>query len=83
MDQVPATPATAGLRPEHDARPWDDEAQAALQDHVQQQPVLVQISAAKALRDRAERDARAAGEARVTLQRVLSSLGIKTRKEPA
>ena len=83
MDQVPATPAGAGLRPEHDARPWDDEAQAALQDHVQQQPVLVQISAAKALRDRTEHEARLAGEARVTLQRVLKSLGIHSQKEPA
>ncbi len=37
--------------------PWDADAQQALQRHVDAQPVLVQISAAKQLRDRAEREA--------------------------
>jgi 3,8-divinyl chlorophyllide a/chlorophyllide a reductase subunit Z len=42
--------------------------------------VLVQISAAKELRDRCERDARAAGESRVTAARVFRTLGLA---EPA
>jgi chlorophyllide a reductase subunit Z len=83
LDKVDATPAAHGHRTENDARPWDDDAQAVLQDHVQAQPVLVQISAAKTLRDQTERDARMAGEARVTAQRVMQSLGIQKQKEPA
>jgi 3,8-divinyl chlorophyllide a/chlorophyllide a reductase subunit Z len=67
LDRVDATPAR--LR-EHDASPWDDDAEQLLADFVQTEPVLVQISAAKRLRDRVERDARVAGEARVTAQRV-------------
>jgi chlorophyllide a reductase subunit Z len=50
------------------------------------QPVLVQISAAKTLRDRAEHDARAAGELRVTAGRVRKTLGQAERspsEEPA
>jgi 3,8-divinyl chlorophyllide a/chlorophyllide a reductase subunit Z len=67
LDQVDPTPA----RPQvDDARPWDDAAHAALAEFVQTEPVLVQISAAKRLRDRAERDARQAGEERVTAERV-------------
>ena len=41
---------------------------------VQNQPVLVQISAAKRLRDRAERDARQAGEACVNAARVVAAI---------
>jgi chlorophyllide a reductase subunit Z len=54
LDKVDPTPARRG-----DSSPWDDDAQQALQRHIVQQPVLVQISAAKRLRDRAEREARA------------------------
>jgi len=75
LDLVDATPARN--RTENDSRPWDDEAQTVLQDHVQSQPVLVQISAAKQLRDRAEREARAAGAARVTAELVKKLLGHK------
>jgi chlorophyllide a reductase subunit Z len=70
LDQVDATPARRG-----DSRPWDDEAQQVLSRYVQSQPVLVQISAAKRLRDRAEREARRLGEAEVTVTCVESVRG--------
>jgi chlorophyllide a reductase subunit Z len=65
MDKVEATPARR-----HVELPWDDDAKAALDRMVEAQPVLVRISAAKRLRDTAERGARLAGEARVSESRV-------------
>jgi len=80
LDRVDATPA----RPAESATsPWDDDAQALLDELVQRQPVLVQISAAKRLRDRAERDARRAGEDRVTAARVASARDAVRQGEPA
>jgi chlorophyllide a reductase subunit Z len=67
MDRVDATPSRLD---EATSSPWDDDAQRLLDDLVRSQPVLVQISAAKRLRDRAELDARQAGEDRVTALRV-------------
>jgi chlorophyllide a reductase subunit Z len=63
MDRVEPTPARA-------AEAWDEAAEALLNEHLETEPFLVRISAAKRLRDRAERDARAAAEARVTADRV-------------
>jgi chlorophyllide a reductase subunit Z len=74
MDKVEATPSRL-----HSELPWLDDAKAALDALVDAQPVLVRISAAKKLRDRAERDAKAAGEAEVTVARVSGS----ALKEPA
>jgi len=74
MDKVEATPSRL-----HRELPWLDDAKAALDALVEAQPVLVRISAAKKLRDRAERDAKAAGEAEVTVARVSGS----ALKEPA
>ena len=68
LDRVDPTPARA-----LDALPWDEDARALLDELVADEPVLVQISAAKRLRDRAERAARAAGEARVVVQRLRSA----------
>jgi chlorophyllide a reductase subunit Z len=62
LDRVDPTPARATEAP----LPWDDDARALLDAAVAREPVLVQISAAKRLRDRAEHDARRAGATRVT-----------------
>jgi len=80
MDRVDPTPARLG---QGDARPWDDDAQQLLGEFVQSEPVLVQISAAKRLRDRVERDARRAGEDRVTAARVVTSRDALRQGEPA
>ncbi|MQY52335.1 chlorophyllide a reductase subunit Z [Rhodocyclus gracilis] len=65
LDKVDATPSKRAQA----ALPWDEDAEAALADAVERQPFLVRISTAKRLRDRAEREARQAGEERVTLAR--------------
>jgi chlorophyllide a reductase subunit Z len=71
LDRVDATPA----RPEQrDTTPWDEEALRLLDDYVETEPFLVRISAAKRLRDRVERDARAGGEELVTAALVARSL---------
>ena len=67
LDKAPATPSRLE---EATSSPWDDEAQQLLNELVSAQPVLVQISAAKRLRDRAEADARQAGEDHITAERV-------------
>jgi 3,8-divinyl chlorophyllide a/chlorophyllide a reductase subunit Z len=80
LDRVDATPAR--LEPQASSR-WDDDAQALLNELVETEPVLVQISAAKRLRDRAERDARRAGEASVTAERVAQARDALRHGEPA
>jgi chlorophyllide a reductase subunit Z len=65
MDKVEATPARR-----HIELAWDSDAKEALDRIVAAQPVLVRISAAKRLRDAAERGARVEGEARVSTGRV-------------
>jgi chlorophyllide a reductase subunit Z len=74
MDQVQATPAR-GITGADLVLAWDDEAQDALREWVQQQPVLVQISAAKTLRDKVEQLAQKSGVARVGLDLVRQALG--------
>jgi chlorophyllide a reductase subunit Z len=61
LDQIQATPARA-----HAELRWEAAAKQAFDEIVEQQPVLVRISAAKRLRDAAEHAARAAGEETVT-----------------
>jgi chlorophyllide a reductase subunit Z len=65
MDKVDATPTRL-----HQDLPWDDEARMQLDELVGVQPVLVRISAAKRLRDAAEREARRSGEPSVTRESV-------------
>jgi chlorophyllide a reductase subunit Z len=69
MDAGAATPARreAALR-------WDSAAKAKLDAIVEAQPVLVRISAAKNLRDAAERAARGAGEDHVSADRLAAIL---------
>jgi chlorophyllide a reductase subunit Z len=73
MDRVDATPSRLNRS---DTAPWEDEGQILLNEYVETQPFLVRISAAKKLRDRVERDARQAGEERVTAERVAQSLAL-------
>lgn len=62
LDRVDATLARSHEAP----LPWDAAAESLLAEAVQREPVLVQISAAKRLRDRAEAAARGAGAERIT-----------------
>jgi chlorophyllide a reductase subunit Z len=68
LDQVEATPARF-----HVELPWDADAKSALDKIIDAEPVLVRISAAKRLRDAAERAARQAGETLVTQARLESA----------
>lgn len=61
MDKVEATPARNEAQ-----LMWDNDAKSKLDDLVEAQPVLIRISAAKRLRDAAERTARSRGAETVT-----------------
>jgi chlorophyllide a reductase subunit Z len=61
LDKAEATPSRL-----HQDLPWDEDAKRALDELVDAQPVLIRISAAKRLRDAAEREAQRAGDRSVT-----------------
>jgi chlorophyllide a reductase subunit Z len=65
LDKVDATPSRL-----HSQLRWTDAAKTAFDALVDAQPVLVRISAAKRLRDAAERAAQHAGEPEVDLHRL-------------
>ncbi|MFN4136516.1 MAG: chlorophyllide a reductase subunit Z [Novosphingobium sp.] len=69
LDQAEATPAR-----DHRELQWDADAKLRLDEVVAAQPVLVRISAAKRLRDAAERAARRHGESRVCADRLADAL---------
>ena len=71
MDRVDPTPA----RESGNAAPWDADAVALLDEHVEREPFLVRISAAKRKRELVEQAARDAREGRVTAERVERCLG--------
>jgi chlorophyllide a reductase subunit Z len=77
LDKVDPTPSRL-----HTELRWTDEALQALERLVAAEPVLVRISAAKRLRDAAERDARLAGEDHVDLARLPRPRGAR-QPEPA
>jgi chlorophyllide a reductase subunit Z len=72
MDKVTPTPARV-------AETWDLDAQALLDAHAEQVPFLIRISAARRLRERVEHAARAAGENRVTRERVEQTLAAEAQ----
>ncbi|RIA56741.1 chlorophyllide a reductase subunit Z [Dichotomicrobium thermohalophilum] len=71
LDKAEATPSRLSR---NETRPWDEDAQQLLDEYLAREPVLIRISAAKRLRDQADRDAQLSGEQRVTAERVAKAL---------
>jgi 3,8-divinyl chlorophyllide a/chlorophyllide a reductase subunit Z len=78
LDKIDATPART-----HTEIGWDDAAKAAFDKIIDAQPVLVRISAAKRLRDAAERLARSEGADRVTPTRLSRAHASVFEEQPA
>jgi chlorophyllide a reductase subunit Z len=72
MDRIDATPSRASGAA---SMPWEPEAHQLLNELLEAEPVLVRISAAKRMRDRAEQDARSAGAPSVDVDRLTRLFG--------
>jgi chlorophyllide a reductase subunit Z len=72
MDKIEGT---LGRSAPNNTVPWEPEAQDRLEALLEQQPVLVRISAAKRMRDQAERDARETGRSHVEAERFTELFG--------
>jgi 3,8-divinyl chlorophyllide a/chlorophyllide a reductase subunit Z len=69
LDKIEPTPSRLNA-----SCPWDRDAQQMFDDHLETEPFLIRISAAKRLRDQVETTVRQAGEDRVTAVRVARAL---------
>ncbi len=78
LDEVDATPARIVRE-----IPWDEDAKRSFDEFVEAQPILIRISAAKRLRDAAERHAREAGESHVTIDHVCEAQQIFKKGQAA
>jgi len=78
LDKVDATPSRL-----HRELQWTPEAKAVLDELVAAEPILVRISAAKRLRDAAEKAAQVAGEDHVGVERLPRTRGAARETEPA
>jgi len=78
LDQVEATPSRL-----HKELPWRDDAKAAFDELIESHPVLIRISAARRLRDAAERNARETGSDQVTLEFVIRARKLLTEGRAA
>jgi chlorophyllide a reductase subunit Z len=78
LDKVEATPSRL-----HRELRWTEEAKQVLDDLVSAEPVLVRISAAKRLRDAAERAAQQAGDEHVGVERLPRPRVPAKQREPA
>jgi chlorophyllide a reductase subunit Z len=72
MDRIEPTHAKAAA-----PQQWDEDAIQALDDHLETEPYLIRISAAKRLRDQAERLARGQNETLVTAAHVASAISMR------
>jgi 3,8-divinyl chlorophyllide a/chlorophyllide a reductase subunit Z len=75
LDRVDPTPARL-----HEELPWTEAARAALDEALDAEPVLVRISAARRLRDAAERAARRMGIPQVDAPQVQQARGAGSRE---
>jgi chlorophyllide a reductase subunit Z len=72
MDKIEATPGRAATT---ETLAWEPGAHELMEELLEAQPVLVRISAAKQMRDRAERDARETGRNSVEASRFAELFG--------